>query len=68
MQVELAIGLDYSARKKELLAGLGAKLMGHDMRVKGATSAEVVDHYLSHRDCGSKQYFYTDQFSNALKR
>ena len=66
VQVELAIGLGYSARKKELLAGLGAKLIGHDMLVKGATPAEVVDHYLSHRDCGSKQYFYTDQFSNAL--
>jgi cysteine synthase len=66
IQVDLAVGLSYSARKRELLAGLGANLIGQDMLAEGASPAEVVEYFLDSRTRCDKKYFYTDQFSNAL--
>ena len=66
VSVDLAVGLSYSPRKKELLAALGANLIGQDMLAEGASPAEVVEYFLNGKIRCDKKYFYTDQFRNVL--
>lgn len=64
IQVELAIGLNFSQEKKEMLQKLGANLIGHEMLDLGKTPKEVVEWHLLHQKQLGKHYFFTDQFNN----
>lgn len=64
VDVDLAIGLSFSKRKRDLLEFLGAKLIGKEMLAAGFTPKQVVQHHLENQQQLGKQYFYTDQFQN----
>lgn len=64
--VELAIGLSFSQRKRNLLEFLGARLIGKEMLAAGMTPKEVVQYHLDEQHTLGKQYFYTDQFQNRM--
>lgn len=64
IDVELAVGLSFSKRKRDLLEFLGAKLIGKEMLHAGKTPKEVVQHHLDNQTHLGKHYFYTDQFQN----
>ncbi|GAB3377675.1 PLP-dependent cysteine synthase family protein [Azotobacter armeniacus] len=64
--VELAVGLSFSQAKRDLLECFGARLIGKQMMVEGATPKEIVLHHLEHQESLGRQYFYTDQFQNHL--
>lgn len=64
--VELAIGLGFSKTKRELLECFGAKLIGKDMLVAGASPKDVINHHLEHQADMGKSYYYTDQFNNQV--
>lgn len=62
--VELAIGLGFSKTKRDLLECFGAKLIGKDMLIAGASPKEVINHHLEHQTDMGKSYYYSDQFNN----
>lgn len=65
LDIELAIGLSYSKKKRNYLQTLGAKLIGEKMMEdEGKTPKEVVEYHLSNSSKLNKKYFYTDQFNN----
>ncbi|HTV85092.1 MAG TPA: pyridoxal-phosphate dependent enzyme [Dyella sp.] len=64
-EVELAVGLGFSAVKRRCLEVFGARLIGVDMLEQGATPKEVVEWRLSEASRDGVSCFYTDQFSNA---
>lgn len=66
IDVELAVGLSFSHRKRKLLEFLGARLIGQEMLKDGMTPKEVVQYHLNHQKTLGKEYFYTDQFENQL--
>lgn len=66
ISVELAIGLGFSKTKRDLLECFGAKLIGKEMLVAGASPRDVVNHYLQNQDDMGKSYYYTDQFNNPV--
>lgn len=61
LQLELAVGLSSSQRKRDLLAFMGAKLIGKDLLRSGLSPKEVVHHFLENQQQLGKHYFYTDQ-------
>lgn len=58
--VDLAVGLSFSERKKDLLRSLGANLIGIDLLNEGKSPKEVIEHYLER---GERDYIHLDQFS-----
>ncbi|KPY90365.1 pyridoxal-phosphate dependent enzyme [Pseudomonas syringae pv. tagetis] len=64
--VELAVGLGFSQIKRDLLECFGAKLIGKEMLVAGASPKEVVTYHLKHQSEMGKSYYYTDQFNNEV--
>jgi cysteine synthase len=64
--VELAIGLGFSKTKRDLLECFGARLIGKDMLVSGASPRDVVNYHLEHQNDMGKSYYYTDQFNNPV--
>lgn len=62
--VELAVGLNFSARKKWLLTRYGASLIGTEMIRNGAMAREVVAFHLDNQDKIGKSYVFLDQFSD----
>jgi cysteine synthase len=65
VMVDLAVGLSFSPIKRHLLECFGARLIGKEMLLGGASPREVVEHYLSCQDQIGRHYYYTDQFNNA---
>ena len=61
--VDLAVGLKYSDKKKELLTSLGANLIGKDMLSEGCDPEDVVKEYLTN-DRHNKNYVYLNQFTH----
>lgn len=66
VDVDLAVGLSFSKRKRDLLEFLGARLIGKEMLVSGMTPKDVVQYHLDHQKLLGKDYFYTDQFQNQM--
>lgn len=64
LDIELAIGLSFSKKKRLYLEKLGAKLIGKKMLESGKTPKQVVEHHLQNSSEFQKDYFYTDQFNN----
>jgi len=64
VQLELAIGLSFSQRKRDLLEFLGARLIGKDMLENGFSPKEVIQYHITNQETLDKKYFYTDQFQN----
>lgn len=64
--VELAVGLSFSQTKRDLLECFGARLIGKEMLMAGATPKDVVMHHLDNQAALGKSYFYTDQFNNPV--
>ncbi|MCH5550995.1 pyridoxal-phosphate dependent enzyme [Pseudomonas syringae pv. syringae] len=64
--IELAVGLGFSQTKRDLLECFGAKLIGKDMLIAGASPRDVVAHHLEHQVEMDKCYYYTDQFNNQI--
>jgi cysteine synthase len=64
IEVELAVGLGFSAVKRRCLEMFGARLIGVDMLKQGATPKEVIEWRLNEASKGGAECFYTDQFSN----
>ncbi|GAB2580191.1 pyridoxal-phosphate dependent enzyme [Dyella jejuensis] len=64
VQVELAVGLGFSAVKRRCLEMFGARLIGIDMLSRGATPKEVVAWRLDQASRSGQSCFFTDQFSN----
>lgn len=64
LDIELAIGLSFSKKKRLYLEALGAKLIGKEMLERGKTPKEVVEYHLQNANNFGKDYFYTDQFNN----
>ncbi len=63
--VELAVGMNFSARKKSLLKRYGAILIGAGMMQKGALPREVVAFHLENQKNMGKSYVFLDQFNNS---
>ncbi|MDO4682888.1 MAG: pyridoxal-phosphate dependent enzyme [Lautropia sp.] len=66
IDVELAVGLSFSQKKRRLLEFLGARLIGQEMLKRGMTPKEVIDFHLSQQHSMGKKYYFPDQFSNRL--
>lgn len=64
LNVDLAIGLGFSKKKRDFLSRYGANLIGVEMLLNGLQPKDVVQHHLEHQDRLGKSYFYTDQFNN----
>lgn len=64
LDIELAVGLSFSLKRRKFLEALGAKLIGQDMLEAGATPKEVVEYHLENAQLLGKSYFYSDQFNN----
>lgn len=64
LQLDLAVGLSFSQRKRDLLEFMGARLIGKELLRAGLSPKEVVQHFLDNQERLGKQYFYTDQFDN----
>lgn len=62
----LAVGLSFSQTKRDLLECFGARLIGKEMLMAGATPKDVVMHHLDNQVALGKSYFYTDQFNNPV--
>ena len=57
LDVELAIGLSFSKKKRLYLEALGAKLIGKKMLEEGKTPKEVVEYHLQNSDKLKKKLF-----------
>lgn len=64
LQLDLAVGLSFSQRKRDLLEFMGARLIGKNLLQAGSSPKEVVHHFLDNQQQLDKHYFYTDQFDN----
>lgn len=64
LELELVIGLNFSAMKKRALQRMGARLVGEDMLNQGLTPREVLEWRLANQASLKRMYFYTDQFAN----
>lgn len=64
LDIELAIGLSFSKKKRLFLEALGAKLIGEEMLKANKTPKEVIDYHLQNAKNLGKEYFFTDQFRN----
>jgi cysteine synthase len=64
LNVDLAIGLGFSKKKRDFLSQYGANLIGVEMLLNGLQPKDVVQHHLEHQESLGKNYFYTDQFNN----
>lgn len=66
IDVELAVGLSFSDKKRNLLEFLGARLIGKEMLKEGMSPKEVIDFHLNQQKSMGKKYYFPDQFSNKL--
>ena len=64
IDIDLAVGLSFSSKKRALLGALGATLIGIDQLEKGWSPKEVIDYHLKNSEKIGKHYFFTDQFKN----
>jgi len=65
VDIDLAVGLSFSQRKRDLLEFFGARLIGKKMLADGLTPKEIVQYHLDQQESLGKEYFYTDQFQNS---
>ena len=64
LEIELAVGLGFSEKKRKYLEIMGANLIGKDMLAAGHTPKEVIDYHLNNAEYLGKKYYFTDQFNN----
>ncbi len=64
VDIDLAVGLSFSKKKRLLLEAFGATLIGIDKLEEGWTPKEVVEYHLENSEKMGKHYFFTDQFNN----
>src|SRR5690554_4287277 len=64
LDIELAVGLGFSRKKRQYLEALGAVLIGKELLEQGWSPKEVIDYHLLNSDRLGRSYYYTDQFNN----
>lgn len=62
--LELAVGLNFSARKKDILTRYGALLIGDEMMRGGMLPRDVIAYHLENQEEMGKSYVFLDQFKN----
>ncbi|MGR6872000.1 PLP-dependent cysteine synthase family protein [Pseudomonas sp. HK3] len=65
INVELAVGLGFSLKKRQYLESMGATLIGKDQLQAGKSPKEVVQYHLDHAEALGKHYYFTDQFNHS---
>lgn len=65
INVELAVGLGFSLKKRQYLESMGATLIGKDKLQAGWSPKEVVQYHLENAQALGKHYYFTDQFNHS---
>lgn len=64
VELELAVGPNFSMVKKRALQKMGAQLIGQGMMEKGASPRDVIEWHLDNAGALDREYYYTNQFAN----
>lgn len=65
INVELAVGLGFSLKKRQYLESMGATLIGKDKLQAGWSPKEIVQYHLENATALGKEYYFTDQFNHS---